>query len=243
MNNEIIFCKDLTELQCRASTVLVVEDEPLTRLKIGKTLSRSHFETLEAGSGEEALERIHSRHIDLVLLDIMLPGLDGFEVCRSIRSEGRDTPVIMLTQLDAKVDIIRGLVMGADDYIVKPFVPEELVARIKAVLRRSRESTGAGSTIKYRDLTIEFQAQRCFRGDQELDLTPKEFALLTALCCHTGQAVSRSKLVQQVWGENHYVSDKSLDVYVGRLRQKIEENPAEPAMIRTVRGFGYVCEP
>jgi DNA-binding response OmpR family regulator len=242
MPNGTSFCDDLSAAQCRAFTLLVVEDEPLARTKLRWTLGRQQFETLEAGSGEEALELVQSHHIDLMVLDIVLPGMDGFEVCRRVRAAGKPTAIIMLTHLDAKADIIRGLMLGADDYIVKPFVPEELIARIKAVLRRAGSRAEADAAVTLRGFTIDHHTQRCLRGGKDLNLTPREFALLTTLCCSPGQAVSRSRLVSEVWGEGRFVSDKSLDVYLGRLRQKIEVDPGEPTLIRTVRGYGYVLE-
>ena len=200
-----------------AGTVLVVEDESITRAKILRALTRSHFRTLEAGTGEAALVLFETEAVDLIFLDIMLPGMDGFELCERLR----------------------GLGLGADDYMVKPFHPEELVARVRAVLRRSKEVV-ADPSLTVGDLRIEFHSGKCLKRGQDLDLTPKEFQLLDELLAHRGEAVSRAALSARVWGENHHGSDKSLDVYVGRLRQKVEDNPEEPALIQTVRGFGYL---
>jgi two-component system response regulator MprA len=240
VNNRSFNCDDTSDAQWKAFKVLVVEDESMTRLNIARTLVKLHLEILDVNSGEEALELIRSHQVDLVLLDILLPGMNGFEVCRMIRAAGITTAIIMLTQLDAKADIIRGLKVGADDYIVKPFDPEELLARIEAVLRRVKENNAASFAIKFQDLTLDFHSQKCFRGGEDLSLTPKEIALLTALCCNPGQVMSRSRLVREVWSEQHHMSDNSLDVYIGRLRQKVERFPAEPSVIKTVRGRGYV---
>jgi len=222
-----------------AGTVLVVEDESLTRAKILRALTRSHFRTLEAGTGEAALLLFETEAVDLIVLDIMLPGMDGFELCERLRGGGHQTPIIMLTNLADMKDRLRGLGLGADDYMVKPFHPEELVARVRAVLRRSKEVV-ADPSLTVGDLRIEFHSGKCLKRGQDLDLTPKEFQLLDELLAHRGEAVSRAALSARVWGENHHGSDKSLDVYVGRLRQKVEDNPEEPALIQTVRGFGYL---
>lgn len=222
-------------------TILAVEDEPLTRTALRRTLTRSRFQVLEAGSGEEALALCGRHKIDLVLLDILLPGMDGFEVCRRIRSRWNPIAVLMLTQLGQRDEILRGLVAGADDYIVKPYDPAELVARINAVLRRTMVRSAPDTLLEVGDLVLDYRAQRCFKRGRTLNLTPKEFALLAALCDIHGQDVSRTTLARLVWGEHHYVSDKSLDVYIRRLRQKVEDDPDRPKLIRTVRGYGYVC--
>jgi DNA-binding response OmpR family regulator len=223
-------------------TVLVIEDDGVTRTLIMRTLSRSRFQTQGASSGEEGLELYESREIDLILLDILLPGMDGFEVCRTIRATGKNTPIIILSNLGGTKHLVRGLAIGADDYMVKPFHPEELVARVKAVLRRKREMTVSASHLNFRNLKIDYHSQKCFKNDQELGLTPTEFHLLTELCTTPGKPVSRSTLSSRVWGPGHHVSDKSLDVYIARLRQKVEDDPAEPSMIHTVRGYGYICQ-
>lgn len=221
-------------------TVLVVEDEALARTKIIKSLVKNHFRVIEAHTGEQAMERFEGA-IDLVVLDILLPGLDGFEVCRRMRARTLNTPIIMLTTLGEIKDRLRGLDLGADDYMVKPFYPQELVARVRAVLRRSRDAAAKSVMLEFRDLKIDFHAQKCFKNGHDLDLTPKEFQLLDELCANRGTAVSRQALLNRIRGENRFGSDKSLDVYIGRLRQKIEDDPEEPTLIRTVRGFGYLC--
>jgi DNA-binding response OmpR family regulator len=221
--------------------ILVIEDDGPTLAKIMRTLVRSHFQVLEARTGEEGLKMIETQEFDLIVLDILLPGMDGFEVCRSIRAGRKPTPIIFLTTLGDTENLVRGLTMGADDYMVKPFKPEELVARIRTVLRRKQE-VPAATHLKLRDLDLEYHSQKCFKNGRELDLTPTEFHLLMELCSTPGQAVSRSVLSNSVWGPSHHVSEKSLDVYIARLRQKVEDDPTEPSLIRTVRGYGYVCE-
>lgn len=223
-------------------SILVVEDEALTRAMILKTLTRAGYQVEVAGTGEQALAFLAARAADLVVLDVMLPGMDGFEVCRRLRAEGQTIAVIMVTVLGTVEDRIRGLALGADDYLVKPFHAEELVARIQAVLRRTKELVAMGGQLNFRNLRIDFQSQKCFKDGEDLELTPKEFQLLAEFCARPGQAVSRAELSGRIWGENHQVSEKSLDVYIGRLRQKVEDDPGEPSLIRTVRGYGYICE-
>ena len=224
------------------TTILVIEDDNPTRAKILRTLTGSHFQALGAVTGEEGLKLFETRRIDLMVLDILLPGMDGFEVCRRIQASPNRAPVIFLTTLGDTEYLVRGLTMGADDYMVKPFKPEEIIARIRTVLRRKQEVTAGATRLNFRNLEIEYHSQKCFKNGRELDLTPTEFHLLTELCSNGGEAVSRSTLSSSVWGPSHHVSEKSLDVYIARLRQKVEDDPADPSLIRTVRGFGYVCE-
>ena len=222
-------------------TILVVEDEPLTRAKIVRALIKGNYQVVEAESGEQALASFRSVPVDLVVLDLLLPGMSGFEVCQCLRSGDGKTPIIMLTNLNEIQDRVRGLGMGADDYMVKPFYPEELVARVQAVLRRSKDLVPQDAVLEVGELKIEFHTQRAFKNGVDLELTHKEFQLLAELCASHGKPVSRATLLSRVWGENHFGSDKSLDVFVGRLRQKVETEPDNPTLIRTVRGHGYMC--
>ncbi len=241
MPNQALKAVEAQEVCRPGATALVVEDEIVTRTKIVRTLTRGNFQVEEASTGEEALALLETRTFDLIILDLLLPGIDGFEVCKRIRESGKDRGVIMLTKLGDLKDVVRGLATGADDYIIKPFRPEELVARAKAVLRREREMIINASMVKFRNLRIEFQTQKCYKDSQDLNLTPKEFILLSQLCSNIGRPLSRAELVSHVWGENHHGSEKSLDVFIARLRRKVEDNPNEPSFIHTVRGFGYVC--
>jgi two-component system response regulator MprA len=222
--------------------ILVVEDEGLTRAAILRTLTRCGFQAIGAGSGEEALARLKTRRFDLLVLDILLPGMDGFGVCRQIRAQDRGMAIIMLTSLTSMKDRLHGLDLGADDYMVKPFAPEELLARIRAVLRRSQPAPAQAATLEIANLKLDFLTQDCSKNQRKLELTPLEFRLLALLCEHRDQAVSRANLFTRVWGENHHGSDKCLDVYIGRLRQKIEDDPGDPSLIHTVRGYGYCFE-
>lgn len=228
-------------LDYQEPTVLVIEDEELTRIKIIRTLTRGQFRAIGARTGEEGLQLFESQGIDLVVLDILLPGMDGFEVCKVIRASGKGTPIIILSSLGDTKNLVRGLELGADDYMPKPFAPDELVARVRTVLRRKEQFTLGASHLVFRNLKIDYHSQKCFKDGRELDLTPTEFHLLTELCASPGKPMSRSTLSSRVWGARHHVTAKSLDVYIGRLRQKVEDDPADPSLIQTVRGFGYVC--
>ncbi len=222
--------------------VLVVEDEPLTRLAIRTALAKEGFPVIEVESGEEAL--VHFEHVpspDVVILDIGLPGLNGFEVCRKIREKRGDIAILMLTSRSEPEDKVAGLDLGADDYIVKPFNPRELVARVRAVLRRSAQRTPSLEPLVFGELLLDLHTQKAFKSGVDLNLSPREFALLAALLRHPGQVLSRDQLGKEVWGEIRIGSARALDVFVCKLRDKIEDDPSCPKCIKTVRGAGYVC--
>lgn len=176
-----------------------------------------------------------------MVLDIGLPGMDGFEVCRTLRASGRGQGILMLTAKEDDHDKIQGLEAGADDYMVKPFNPRELVARIRAVLRRLNPVSPSDDALLFKGLRLEPQNRRVFRDGIEVRLTPREFHLLANLLRASGRAMSREELTDALWGTNHYGSPKLLDVYVRRLREKIEADPSAPQLIQTVWGFGYAC--
>jgi len=223
--------------------VLIVEDDRATRTLIKKAMIRAHFQTLEAGTGESALDDYWQHKPDLLILDIVLPGMDGFAVCRALRAAGAPVPILMLTVRNADLDKILGLELGADDYMVKPFNPLELAARVKAILRRSRPVPAPDDSISYQGLRMDFRLQECFRDGEPLDLTPHEFLLLAELLRTPGVSRSREDLLARVWGEHHYGSAKGLDVYIRRLRKKIEQDASAPTLIRTVWGHGYCFQP
>jgi DNA-binding response OmpR family regulator len=229
-------------MELSTGTILVVEDETLTRTKIRRALLKEGFKVTEAESGEDALNLLQQEQFQLMVLDIILPGMDGFEVCSCVKAAAPGIGIIILSNLGGVQDRLRGLALGADDYMVKPFSPEELVARTRAVLRRFKEPEARGECLEFRSLKIEFHSQRCFKQGRDLDLTPKEFRILSELCSSPGVALSRETLSGRVWGKQHFGSGKSLDVYIRRLRQKVEDDPSDPTFIHTVWGFGYVCE-
>jgi len=221
--------------------VLVVEDEPLARLSIRTALAKDGFKVIEAESGEQALghfDRVPSP--DVVILDIGLPGLNGFEVCERIREKRADTAILMLTARADPSDKITGLTLGADDYIVKPFNPGELVARIRAVLRRSAQRTRSLEPLVFGELCLDLLSQKAFKSGVDVNLSPREFALLTALLRHPGQVMSREQLAMEVWGTTQRGNARALDVFVCKLREKIEADPAHPQFVRTAWGAGYV---
>jgi two-component system, OmpR family, alkaline phosphatase synthesis response regulator PhoP len=222
--------------------VLVVEDEPATRLSIRVALLKDGFRAIEAESGEEALRLFdQDPSPDIVILDIGLPGLDGFKVCQKIREKRVDTAILMLTARAEPEDKIAGLTLGADDYVVKPFNPGELVARIRAVVRRSGQLAASMEPLVFEELLLDVQALKAFKAGVDVNLSPREFALLAALVRHPGQVMSREQLGMEVWGTTQRGNARALDVFVCKLREKIEDNPARPHYVKTAWGAGYIC--
>jgi DNA-binding response OmpR family regulator len=221
--------------------ILVVEDEEPIRRFIYLNLTRSGFQVFEASTGEEALGRVKGTMPDLVVLDIMLPGMDGFSVCRGIKGIYPNMPIIMLTARGQDVDKIMGLELGADDYMVKPFNPLELGARIRAVLRRSGRFT-MPETITSGRITIDLKAQKLYKDGRDIELTPREFSLMKVFMENPCIALSRDDLLNLVWGRDYLGDPKTVDVHVRRLREKIEDDPSNPEIIQAVWGFGYRCQ-
>lgn len=220
--------------------VLVVEDESSIRKFITINLNRDGFIPLEAGSGEEAIKIYNLEKPKVAILDVMLPGIDGFEVLQNIRKSGEDTIVIMLTARGQDMDKVMGLDLGADDYMVKPFNPLELVARIRAILRRTdKGKERKKETIIFKELTLDETSQKFFKNEVEIELTPREFSMMKAFMENMGTALSRDELLNMVWGQDYFGDVKTVDVHVRRLREKIEDNPSEPKYIQTVWGIGY----
>jgi DNA-binding response OmpR family regulator len=220
--------------------ILLVDDEPLITDSLSYSLKREGFEVKAVGDGEQALKELREFNPDLVVLDIMLPGINGLEVCRRIRATN-STPVIMLTARTEEMDRILGLEVGADDYLPKPFSFRELLARIRSILRRVEmdRQNAQFQPVSVGDLTLDPIARRAFRGQQELQLSAREFDLLSILMRNAGRALNRDELLSLVWGEDWIGDPRTLDVHVRWLRLKIEEDPAIPAYIQTVRGHGY----
>lgn len=218
--------------------ILVVDDEPTLTGNVKAYLERDGFVVSTAADGEEALRAAHTFQPDLIVLDIMLPGLDGLEVLRRVR---QDSPVyvLMLTARADETDKIVGLSVGADDYMTKPFSPRELVARVKAILRRGRGEPAREPAMNFQRLRIDASAHRVWKGDTEIELTSIEFGLLYALAQHQGQVLSREQLIEHVWGYDYYGDERVADVHIARVRKKLEDDPANPTFIVTVRGAGY----
>lgn len=221
--------------------VLIVDDEPTIVNTVRAYLETEGFTVFTASDGPSALGRARTTRPDLVVLDLMLPGMDGLEVLRQLRQES-NVYVLILTAKTEEVDKIVGLNVGADDYLTKPFSPRELVARIKAVLRRERGMGPIKPVLHFRRVRIDPDARLVWKDQQPVDLTPIEFDLLHALARHRGRVLSREQLIEQVWGNDYYGDERVADVHVGRLRKKIEDDPANPVFIVTARGTGYRFE-
>jgi len=220
--------------------VLVVEDEASIRKFIAINLQRSGFAVLEAETGEKALEMAMACKPEVMVLDVMLPGIDGFEVCAKLRDQMPELIIIMLTARGQDIDKITGLEIGADDYMVKPFNPRELTARINTVLRRIESSKMPDDEpLDFKNLVMDLKSQKFFKDNVEIELTPTEFAVLKMFMSNIGRALSRNELFNSVWGKNYFGDLKTLDVYIRRIREKIEDNPSKPKYIETVWGYGY----
>jgi len=222
--------------------VLVVDDEPAVREALGRTLRFEGYDVELAGDGADALAALGERRPDLIVLDVMMPRLDGLEACRRLRASGDTLPVLMLTARDGVGDRVAGLDAGADDYLVKPFALEELLARVRALLRRSMIVNGAAGAaagpLRYANLSLDPATREVRRGDRPLELTRTEFALLEVFLRHPRQVLTRSTLFEKVWGYDFGASSNSLDVYMGYLRRKLEFG-GEQRLLHTVRGVGY----
>jgi DNA-binding response OmpR family regulator len=229
--------------------ILIVEDEPTLQETLAYNLTRQGYETLTAGDGRKAIELARKSNPDLIVLDIMLPELDGFEVCRIIRQE-MNVPILMLTARDDEIDRVIGLEMGADDYLTKPFSIREFLARVKAHLRRVRmlreermtETAEVPQTYQFGNLKLDLSRREVSIGEKILILKPKEFELLLFLAQHRGQVLSREIILQRVWDWGYTGGSRTVDVHIRWLREKIEENPEQPTRIVTVRGAGYRFE-
>ena len=224
-------------------TILVVEDEITLREALVYNLNKEGYTVLQAGTGLQALALARQHAPDVVILDLMLPELDGLSVCRSLRREPATAAsgILMLTARSGELDKIVGLESGADDYLTKPFSLGELLARVRALLRRTRSST-VRDTLEAGNLVLDLIARRATRNGVELPLKPKEFSLLAELMRHRGAVLSRDLLLNHVWGQDFFGDDRTVDVHVRWLREKIEDDPARPTHIQTVRGLGYRFE-
>ncbi|MFN7921780.1 MAG: response regulator transcription factor [Bryobacteraceae bacterium] len=226
------------------SRILLVEDEPGLSLTISDLLSVEGHEVETAMDGITGLAKATKGSYDLVILDVMLPGKNGFEVCRELRQSGRDVAVLMLTAKTQVVDRVVGLKLGADDYLTKPFDPSELLARVEALLRRvKKENRPAVTRFEFSDIVVDFERADVRKAGQPIALAGKELQLLQYLVDHRGTVVSREELLQNVWEYQSDVSSRTIDVHIAWLRQKLEDNPQSPRHIHTVRGVGYRFSP
>jgi len=232
--------------------ILIVEDEKILRETLAYNLTNQGFEVVTSGDGNEALEIMRSDPPDLMILDIMLPGLDGFEVCRQARTRS-NIPILMLTARDSEIDRVVGLEVGADDYMVKPFSMRELVARVKAMLRRGKflqeevqttipNPNNESRLLIFGDLSIDLDRREILKQGEVLEVRPKEFELFLYMAQNRGKALSRERILEEVWGWNYVGESRTVDVHIRWLRQKIEVDPANPTRLVTVRGSGYMFE-
>jgi two-component system alkaline phosphatase synthesis response regulator PhoP len=223
--------------------LLLVEDEPGLVMTLTDRLNAEGYEVEDAGDAETALRAACSGQFDAILLDVMLPRGNGFDVCRALRQRGIDTPILMLTARGQVIDRVVGLKLGADDYLVKPFEMAELLARVEALLRRSARQTAAGAagadTFRFGDVSVDFRKAEVTRNGEPLELSAREFKLLRYFIEHRGATLSRDELLNEVWGYNSMPSTRTVDVHVAWLRQKLEDNPRHPQYILTIHGLGY----
>lgn len=224
------------------SRILIIEDELPMRRALEDALSAEGHRVLSAADGEAGLQRALDEKPDLLLLDVMMPKLDGFELCAELRRLGVHSPVLMLTAKGGLDDRVRGLDTGADDYLVKPFGLEELLARVRALLRRTGRQTAGVAELKLGDVRIDFARQQARRGAEEIHLSPKEFAMLRLLADAAGKVVSRERFLDVVWGVSAFPTTRTVDTHIATLRSKIEPSPDKPKYIHTVHGAGYRLE-
>lgn len=222
--------------------LLVVEDENAMRLALKDCLTAEGFDVITAADGNDGLSEALEQTPDLILLDVMMPGMDGFRVCREIRRQGVRIPILMLTAKGQIDDRVEGLDAGADDYLTKPFSTRELLARIRALLRRTSESGAPLKTLELGTFRIDFVQQQCWKDDQVIHCTSKEIAVLKLLGERRGKAISRDDFLEIVWGYDAYPTTRTVDSHIARLRQKIERDPNQPEYIKTIHGIGYRLE-
>lgn len=223
-------------------TILIVEDEPSIVMLLKYNIEKSGFLTDVAENGKEAVKKSRQNKYDLIVLDLMLPKMDGMTVCKTIRKDKNKVPILMLTAKDEEHDKISGLEMGADDYLTKPFSPRELIARIHAILRRTGTTESSADLIEIGDIKINQEQYTVSMHDETIDLTRKEYELLVYLVKHQDKVLSREQLLLAVWNFEFVGDTRIVDVHIGHLREKIEKNTKNPEYIKTVRGFGYKME-
>ena len=225
-------------------TVLIVDDEKSIVDILKFNLEKAEYNTICAYDGQEGLKVARENSPDLILLDVMLPYMDGFDVCKTLRSEGSNIPIIMITAREDETDKVFGLELGADDYITKPFSVRELLARVKTNMRRvatleAPQVESSGEVIKFKDIVIDFERHTVFKCGKDLELTQREYELIKYLASSPGKVFSREQLMSEVWQYDYYGDLRAVDVAVRRLREKLEGNPAEPIYVMTKRGAGY----
>lgn len=219
--------------------VLVIEDDPAILRGVVDNLKFEGYEVQTATDGEAGYREQQIHKPDLIVLDVMLPRMNGLELCRKLRAEGLKTPVLMLTARTEESDRVLGLDLGADDYVTKPFSVREFLARVRALLRRTQTESKLPDSLRFADVDVDFRKYEARRKGKRVELTRKEFAILRLLASHAGEVVTRDHLLDEVWGYDVYPVSRTVDNHVASLRAKLERDPAEPAYIRTVHGVGY----
>ncbi len=221
------------------SRVLVIEDDPAILRGVADNLKFESYEVLTATDGETGHRLIREKRPDLIILDLMLPKLSGYELCRKVREQGCATPILMLTARGEETDRVVGLDLGADDYVTKPFSVRELLARVRALLRRTHPQKTLPDELQFEDVVVDFRGYEARKGGQLLDLTRKEFQVLRLLASRAGEVVSREELLNEVWGHESYPTTRTVDNHIASLRAKLEANPGDPRHLLTVHGVGY----
>ena len=219
--------------------ILIIEDDSTLRQGLAETLQFHGYETISARDGRLGFELYGQKHPDLIVLDIMLPGLDGYEICKKIRQQDEKTLIIILTARDRENDKLLGFELGADDYLTKPFSIKELVARVQALLKRTAREKETPTTIRIGSAEVLFRRFQIRRGKQTMDMTPKETAILRLLAANAPEVVSRDQIMDRIWGDDYDPSPRTIDNFILKLRQKIELDPARPEHLLTVHGAGY----
>ncbi|PWT89286.1 MAG: DNA-binding response regulator [Blastocatellia bacterium] len=219
--------------------ILIVEDEPAMVQGLRDNFEYEGYEVISAGDGAEGLERALKDEPDLLVLDVMMPKMSGLDVCKQLKAKKPSIPIIMLTARGQEIDKVVGLELGADDYVTKPFSIRELMARVKAVLRRASPQSSNAEVYKFSDVEVNVRSNEVLRSGQPIELSSKEFALLAYFVAHPAETLSRDRLLDAVWGYENYPSTRTVDAHIVHLRQKLEPNPEEPRFILTVHGSGY----
>jgi len=221
------------------SVILAIEDDPAILRGLADNLRFESYQVLTAADGESGLALIRQKKPDLIILDLMLPKLSGYEICRKVRAEGNQTPILMLTARGEEADRVLGLDLGADDYVAKPFSIRELLARVRAILRRTDPARTTPDELRFDDTVVNFLSYEAYKGGERLEMTRKEFQILRLLASREGEVVTRDELLNQIWGYDNYPTTRTVDNHVAGLRAKLEADPADPRHLRTVHGVGY----
>jgi DNA-binding response OmpR family regulator len=219
--------------------ILIIEDDPSIRVGLNETFTSKGYSITEAETGNLGFELAHKNNFDLIILDLILPGKDGIEICKDLRNDGVKTPIIMVTSRKEEIDKILGLEIGADDYVTKPFSIRELLARVKALIRRSTFESGEIEEVAFADLQINFKKQEMLKGVSQLKLSATEYRILHYFIEHESEVISRDKFLDEVWGYDSYPTTRTVDNYILSLRKKIEDDPANPKHLLTVYTVGY----